>query len=319
MIIGSGVTSLKIIEDLQQTGSDFFQIVGVYNGSEHYKGKKVCEIEVRGTVKNFLNDIKDNPPQLVVVSFEHELTPEWTDALLKCGRMNINVYSAADVYGKIFGKVPSDHIDAIWLLSGMNNIRKPYLIFKRVLDIFFAVTGLLIMAVLFPFLFIIMKITSPGPVFFSQKRVGLLGKEFKIYKFRTMIVNAENNTGAVWCTEQDKRITPLGRFMRKVRIDELPQFWNILKGDMSLIGPRPERPEFVEMLKKRIPFYDERHLVKPGLTGWAQVLFPYGNSVEDSAHKLHYDLFYIRNMSIFMDMKIVLKTVSTILEAKGGM
>ncbi len=319
MIVGAGITSLKIIEDLQHPGSDFFRIIGVYNADDEHKGTKVREIEIRGTVETFLKDIEVDTPQIVVVSFEHELTPAWTDALLKCGRKNINVYSAADVYGKLFGKVPSDHIDAIWLLGGMNNIRKPYLIFKRLFDIFSSIIGLTVMGVLFPFLYVLMKFTSPGPIFFSQNRVGLVGKNFKIYKFRTMIVNAEKGTGAVWCTEQDKRITPLGRFMRKVRIDELPQFWNILKGDMSLIGPRPERPEFVEMLKSRIPFYDERHLVKPGLTGWAQVSFPYGNSVEDSTQKLHYDLYYIRNMSIFLDMKIALKTVATILEAKGGM
>ena len=319
MIIGAGVTSLKIIEDLQETGSNFFRIIGVYNGESSDQGTKIRDIEIRGNVATFLQDIDIDTPQIVVVSFEHELTPAWTDALLKCGRKNINVYSAADVYGKLFGKVPSDHIDAIWLLGGMNNIRKPYLLFKRLFDMLSSIIGLAVMGALYPFLFVIMKIISPGPIFFSQKRVGLLGKEFKIYKFRTMIVNAEKGTGAVWCTNQDNRITPLGRFMRKLRIDELPQFWNILKGDMSLIGPRPERPEFVDMLKSRIPFYDERHLVKPGLTGWAQVSFPYGNSVEDSTQKLHYDLFYIRNMSIFLDMKIALKTIATILEAKGGM
>ncbi|MCP5462690.1 MAG: sugar transferase [bacterium] len=134
-----------------------------------------------------------------------------------------------------------------------------------------------------------------------------------------MYSDAESKTGAVWAKAKDSRITFSGRIMRKMRIDELPQFWNIFKGDMSLVGPRPERPEFVNMLKERIPFYDERHLVKPGLTGWAQVLFPYGNSVEDAMEKLHYDLFYVRNMSVFMDLKIILKTISTVLAAKGGM
>ena len=319
MIVGSGFTTLKIIEDIKNTGSKFIQIEGVYHEKENGSPVKVMDVNVKGGLEEFLSDVEVNPPQVLVVSFKDTVPDHWTDAILKCARYDIKILSATDIYGKLFGKVPSDHIDAIWLLSGMSIVRRPYFLIKRFFDLFLSSFGLMIMFILFPFIFIIMKITSPGPVFFSQIRVGARGNNFKIYKFRTMIVNAEDSTGAVWCKQQDNRITMIGRFMRKVRLDELPQFWNILKGDMSLIGPRPERPEFVDMLKKRIPFYDERHLIKPGLTGWAQVMFPYGNSVEDAAEKLHFDLFYIMNMSLFMDVKILLKTISIVLEGKGGM
>lgn len=319
MIVGSGFTTLKIIEDIKKTGSDFIQIEGVYHEKNNPVGVKVMDVDINGGLREFLNDIEQKKPQIVIVSFKDNLPDVWTDALLKCARYDIKILSASDIYGKLFGKVPSDHIDAIWLLSGISIIRRPYFLIKRFFDILLSILGLLILFLLFPFIFIMVRITSPGPIFFSQTRVGWRGEIFKIYKFRTMIVNAEQSTGAVWCKHKDSRITPVGRFMRKVRLDELPQFFNVLKGEMSIIGPRPERPEFVDMLKKRIPFYDERHLVKPGLTGWAQVMFTYGNSVEDAAEKLHYDLFYIMNMSFFMDIKICLKTISIVLEGKGGM
>lgn len=318
MIIGSGFTALKLLEDLRKKQSHF-HAVGIYDHDHNKWGMKIEDTKIRGGIETFLKDISQQPPQIVVVSYENDLPDEWTDILLHCVRQNISVLSAADVYGRLFGKVPSDHIDALWLLTGMSIFNKPYLLFKRVMDICFSIVGLAIMACLFPFIFLAIKASSRGAVIFKQLRVGLHGRNFTIYKFRTMYSDAESKTGAVWAKAKDSRITFPGRIMRKMRIDELPQFWNIFKGDMSLVGPRPERPEFVNMLKERIPFYDERHLVKPGLTGWAQVLFPYGNSVEDAMEKLHYDLFYVRNMSVFMDLKIILKTISTVLAAKGGM
>ncbi|MBR5050422.1 MAG: sugar transferase, partial [Desulfovibrio sp.] len=158
---------------------------------------------------------------------------------------------------------------------------------------------------------------SKGPVIYKQDRVGLFEKEFTVYKFRSMRTDAEKN-GAVWAKEHDDRVTRIGRFIRKVRIDELPQLWNILKGDMSFIGPRPERMAFVTQLKKDIPYYSLRHTVKPGLTGWAQVCYPYGASQEDALHKLEYDLYYIKNMSLLLDIVIILKTVGVVLFPKGS-
>ena len=165
---------------------------------------------------------------------------------------------------------------------------------------------------------ILIKIDSKGPVFFLQERVGQKRKIYKILKFRSMIVNAEKQSGPVWAESNDDRITRIGKFIRKWRIDEIPQLWNVLRGDMSFAGPRPERDYFVKKLEDVIPYYGQRFSVKPGVTGWAQVSYGYGASVEDAVEKLNYDLFYIKNMSIFMDLIIVLRTVKTVLFGKGA-
>ena len=164
---------------------------------------------------------------------------------------------------------------------------------------------------------LIVRLESPGPVIYKQDRVGLFEKEFTVYKFRSMRADAEKD-GAVWASAKDNRVTFFGRFIRKVRIDELPQIWNILKGDMSFIGPRPERMAFVQKLKETIPYYSLRHTVKPGLTGWAQVCYPYGASEEDARRKLEYDLYYIKNMSILLDINIIFKTIGVVLFPKGA-
>jgi len=187
---------------------------------------------------------------------------------------------------------------------------------KRAVDI---VGALALITASFPIMLlsaIATKIVSPGPVLFSQTRVGTNGAHFTIYKFRTMHLHAEKS-GAQWASKEDNRLIPLGSFFRKTRIDELPQCWNILKGEMSIVGPRPERPEFTETLTKDIPYYDLRHVVKPGLTGWAQVSYPYGASTEDALKKLQYDLYYIKNYSLLLDLNILLRTVLVTLRRSG--
>jgi lipopolysaccharide/colanic/teichoic acid biosynthesis glycosyltransferase len=164
---------------------------------------------------------------------------------------------------------------------------------------------------------IAVKLDSTGPAMFVQSRVGFEGKEFNVYKFRSMRTDAEATTGAVWAVDNDPRITRCGRFIRKSRLDELPQLFNILAGDMSLVGPRPERRVFVDSLKQQIPYYEQRHIVKPGLTGWAQINYPYGNTVEDALQKLQYDLFYIKNQSLLFDLSILFNTVKTVVMGKG--
>ncbi|OGS74591.1 MAG: sugar transferase [Flavobacteria bacterium RIFCSPLOWO2_12_FULL_35_11] len=197
--------------------------------------------------------------------------------------------------------------------SHQNNL---YLAFRRVLDILFSLIGILIFILLIPFIFVGNLIANKGSLLYTQKRVGKKGKKFKIIKFRTMVENAEEN-GAEWAKKNDSRVTAFGRILRKSRMDEIPQFINVLKGDMSLIGPRPERPEFVRMLAKELPFYTIRHVVKPGLSGWAQVMYPYAHSVDDQHKKLMYDLYYIKERNLLMDLKIVIKTISTILFFRG--
>ena len=160
--------------------------------------------------------------------------------------------------------------------------------------------------------------TSRGPILYRQQRVGLHGRVFQAYKFRSMLEDAEKDTGAVWASRNDQRVTAVGRLIRQTRIDELPQLWNILCGHMSLVGPRPERPEFVAELTRQIPFYGQRHSIRPGLTGWAQVRYTYGASVEDALEKLQYDLFYIKNMSLAFDLFIIVNTIKTVLMRKGA-
>lgn len=191
-----------------------------------------------------------------------------------------------------------------------------YLLFSRVFDVLFSVIGLLLGLVFFPIILFGNLIGNRGPLFYTQERVGKNGEVFRIYKFRTMVKNAESN-GAVFTTANDTRITAFGKFMRKTRLDEFPQFINILRGDMSIIGPRPERPVFVQQIAENMPFYETRHVVKPGLTGWAQVNYSYGDSIDDSLVKLQYDLYYIKHRSIFLDINIVIKTFSTILFYRG--
>ncbi|OHT44589.1 sugar transferase [Flavobacterium tructae] len=197
-----------------------------------------------------------------------------------------------------------------------NNSNKLYLFFVRFIELLFSITGLLICFLFIPVILVTNLLANKGTLFYTQERVGKNGVVFKIYKFRTMVENSESN-GIVFATSNDKRITPFGKMMRKSRIDELPQFFNILKGDMAVIGPRPERPFFVDEIARIMPFYETRHVIKPGLTGWAQVNYSYGESIEESLIKLQYDLYYIKHRSIFLDLSITFKTITTVLFYRG--
>jgi exopolysaccharide biosynthesis polyprenyl glycosylphosphotransferase len=188
---------------------------------------------------------------------------------------------------------------------------------RRVLSIAVSLSLLVIVSPLLPVIALAIKLTSPGPVFYRQRRVGLHGRVFDVIKFRTMRQDAETGK-AVWAGKNDPRVTPVGRFLRKVRLDEIPQLWNVLAGDMGFVGPRPERPEFVELLSREIPYYGLRHVIRPGLTGWAQVRYKYANTLEDSKQKLQYDLFYIKNLSLGLDLLILFETAKTVLLRRGA-
>jgi exopolysaccharide biosynthesis polyprenyl glycosylphosphotransferase len=218
---------------------------------------------------------------------------------------------------ELTGKVPVSVINEGWFVDNLREFnRLGFEIFKRVLDIAAAVILGILTIFLSPLVALVIKLDSPGPVLFRQNRVGKGGRLFNLVKFRTMEQYAEKH-GPQWAQEADNRITRVGGLLRTTRIDELPQLWNVLRGDMSLIGPRPERPEFVEELSKHIPFFEARHLVKPGLTGWAQINFRYGASVEDAMEKLQHDLYYIKNRSVPLELSILLKTVGTVLRYEG--
>ena len=239
--------------------------------------------------------------------------------LMEARFKGLQMLSLTDFYERYLLRLPVGHLKSSWLLvSGGFGIAHHDLSLKlkRLIDLFVAVMGLIILWPLMLLIYFVLRVNGGGPALYSQIRVGAKGRTFTIYKFRSMYHGSEI-CGVRWAEQNDKRITPLGRILRATRLDELPQLWNVVKGDMSFIGPRPERPEFVAKLRKEIPFYELRHLVKPGLTGWAQVMYPYGASVEDAWRKLEYDLYYIKNYSVVMDISILFRTLRVILHAKG--
>lgn len=238
--------------------------------------------------------------------------------LLECKLQSRMIEDSVSFYEAITGKILVEKVNPAWLIfsDGFACGRMTYLI-KRVLDLSLAVFILMASLPVSLLTALLIKLESPGPIFYRQERVGERGKVFSIVKFRSMRQDAERD-GAVWASQNDCRVTRIGKFIRKVRIDEIPQIWNVLRGQMSFVGPRPERPVFVEQLVQKLPYYSLRHSAKPGITGWAQICYPYGASEEDALRKLEYDLYYIKNQSIFMDLLIIFRTVKTVLFQKGA-
>ncbi len=269
---------------------------------------------------NVLEAAREHQATMILLLPDAPIDDDIAHALLEAKLHGAMVVDIRSFYEHVVKSLPISQITEEWLLQneGFNlNTRGSLRRLKRALDVLISLVVLVPAAPVMLLTAIAIRLESPGPVIYKQDRVGLFEKEFTVYKFRSMRTDAEKN-GAVWARAHDDRITRVGRFIRKVRIDELPQIWNILKGDMSFIGPRPERMTFVKELKKQIPYYSLRHTVKPGLTGWAQVSYPYGASVEDSFRKLEYDLYYIKNISILLDITIILKTVGVVLFPKGA-
>lgn len=239
--------------------------------------------------------------------------------LLSLKSRGVLIQDGTDVYEAITGKVPTESLRLGWLLFSKGfYVSDGLLLYKRVASIIVSMLGLILSLPLIPFVVLAIKLSSPGPVFYRQKRVGRNGQFFDCYKFRTMRADAEADSGPTWAKDDDPRITRVGRFLRLTRIDEIPQLWNVLKGDMALVGPRPERPEFVEWLNKEIMHYHLRHTIRPGITGWAQIRYKYGSSIEDAKEKLRYDLFYVKNISPGLDLLIFLQTIKTILWRRGA-
>lgn len=239
--------------------------------------------------------------------------------LLVCKFRGIDVVDAPSFYEHVTGKLLIEHITPSWFIySNGFRISSATRTLKRTADILLSTVGILLLSPIMPIIAVLIKLTSKGPVFFRQERVGEREKIFTLYKFRTMGNDAEKGTGAVWATENDPRVTPIGGFLRKSRLDEIPQLFNVIKGEMSMIGPRPERPEFVEKLKEIIPYYSKRHFVKPGVTGWAQIRYPYGASVEDAIEKLRFDLYYMKNISLSLELMIVFETIKVVLFGRGS-
>lgn len=239
--------------------------------------------------------------------------------VLALGRRGLVVLDGSSAYESVTGKLLVEKLTPGWLVFANGFERPPFIMaLRRVGNVVIALLGLVLISPLLLATAIAVKLDSKGPVLFRQTRVGEAGKLFEILKFRTMRENAEAATGAVWATAGDPRVTRVGRILRSTRIDELPQLWNVFRGDLFFVGPRPERPEFVEKLRREVPFYDQRHSIRPGITGWAQINYRYGSTVEDAVEKLHYDLYYVQNMSLLLDIEIVIGTIRVVLGAENA-
>jgi sugar transferase (PEP-CTERM system associated) len=241
------------------------------------------------------------------------------EELLNLRLAGVKIEEAASWLEKISGRIEIEQLNPSWLIfTDGFRFSTAFRIVRRLLNFSVAFVGLVLALPLIPFIVLAIKLDSPGPVFYRQKRVGRQGIIFHCYKFRTMRQDAEADTGATWATDDDPRITRVGRFLRSSRLDEIPQLWCVLKGDMHFVGPRPERPEFVAWLSTEVPYYGVRHVVRPGVTGWAQVQYKYGNTLEDAREKLQYDLFYIKNASIGLDMLIMFQTIKIVMLGRGA-
>ncbi len=320
LIVGLNSQTLELAQFIKknpQSGYQLAYMVNIASGNknidENFKRFGIIE-----GMEDIDRTIRNEKINTVVISPEAYQIPEIIDMFYRSLEHKVTFRNLSSFYENLTNRVPLGAINQIWFLENLSEGGKSsYEVLKRFFDIAFAVILGLASLLIYPFIILVVKITSPGPIFYRQKRLGQAGKTFEIIKFRTMDQNAEKFTGAVWTVEGDPRITKIGNLLRKMRIDELPQLWNILKGEMSFVGPRAERPEFHEQLKQEIPFYEERYIIKPGLSGWAQINYRYGSSVADAAEKLQYDLYYIKNRSLILDLGIILKTINIALKQAG--
>ena len=311
IIVGEKKEIKEILPKIPEKG---YEIVGFFNTQTGQNNSflDTARHGIISEVSKLKQIIKKERVDLVVFTSEFYRDKKLIQQFFSKLPFNLNYINFIDFYETLTQKALIDTIDEIWFLENIFKKQdKINEILKRSFDIVFSLLGILIIMILFPFIASIIKLSSSGPIFYIQKRVGKDGKIFTLYKFRTMIVGAEKN-GPQWTVENDSQIIRFGKFLRATHLDELPQFYNILKGDISFVGPRPERPEFVSLLKKQIPYYEIRHSIKPGLTGWAQIKYRYGASVEESKEKLKYELYYIKNQSFIFDVAILLKTIQLI-------
>ncbi|MFL5321566.1 MAG: TIGR03013 family XrtA/PEP-CTERM system glycosyltransferase [Myxococcaceae bacterium] len=307
LIVGDGAKARALSQVLMDEGEDSFQIVGFLPPSRF-----------SSEVNSLADAAKSLKAEFVVTAIDDARGGVKGDALLECRLQGFNVFEGPRFMERVLRRIPVSSLRASDLaFSDEMQIAAGRSFFKRVFDILMSL-GLLFFA--WPVMLIVsivIKLDSKGPVFYRQERVGLAGKSFFLWKFRSMRTDAEKD-GAVWAKQNDDRVTRVGKFIRKTRIDEIPQIFNVLAGEMSFVGPRPERPVFVAELKQKIPFYGLRDAVKPGLTGWAQIRYPYGASVEDAKNKLEYDLYYIKNGSLFLDVACIFHTVRHVLVGRGA-
>jgi sugar transferase (PEP-CTERM system associated) len=316
LLVGVSSASIALARELGERTERAIEVVGFVCPEADRAGAP--DANVIGTIEDIPAIVRARGVDRVVVSLADARGKLPMDKLLEMKLDGVTFDHLASVYEQYTGRIAVENLRPSWLIfsEGFRKSRRLRAM-KRALDVLGSGLALLVLLPIMCVIAVLVKATSPGPIIYGQRRVGLRGHVFKVRKFRSMREDAEAHTGAVWAGENDNRVTPIGRMLRRTHLDELPQFWNILIGDMSLVGPRPERPEFVKDLTQVIPFYRQRHIVRPGLTGWAQVCYAYGASVDDSMQKLQYDLFYIKHMSLGLDVYTLLRTVKRVIQGRG--
>ncbi|MBU5638134.1 TIGR03013 family PEP-CTERM/XrtA system glycosyltransferase [Geomonas sp. Red69] len=322
LILGTGDLACQL-GGLLSSQSGSFTLAGFLECDERHRPEQTVHqpelfrSQILPKNDDLLQAAREQKASTIVVALTERRGVLPLQEMMRCKLNGIEVLDAPTFYEMVQGKLLLEEMTPSWIIFSRGFHRTALVnVYKRCVDIMFSLIGLLLAAPAFPFIALAVKLDSPGPILFAQERVGLGEKTFTLYKFRSMCQDAERD-GAVWAAKNDARITRVGAFLRNSRIDEIPQLFNVLRGEMSFIGPRPERPEFVERLKQEIYYYSKRHTIKPGLTGWAQVRYPYGSTVQDAIEKLRYDLYYIKNLSVFLDTQIIMETVKVVLFGRG--
>jgi sugar transferase (PEP-CTERM system associated) len=321
LLVGTNPGALSLAKELYERRHELgVEIIGFVDPDQAKVGVPVINPGVIGTIEDIPSIVRARGVDRVVVSLVDARGKLPMEKLLEMKLDGVTFDHLPSVYEEYTGKIAVENLRPSWLIfsAGFRKSRT-LATMKRTLDIAISAVGLVVGLPVFLLIALAVKWTSPGPVLYHQRRVGLRGHIFTVHKFRSMRQDAEAMSGAVWASPSgDPRVTPVGLFLRKTRLDELPQLWNVLVGEMSFVGPRPERPEFVTDLTHVIPYYGQRHIVRPGLTGWAQVRYTYGASTEDALQKLQFDLYYIKNLSIGLDFYIMFETIKTVVLGKGA-
>jgi len=320
LLVGAGKAGQTLAGLYNSLGPRSFHIIGYVDDDEQKVGEIFHDLPVLGTSKHLLDLIDDNRISDLVVAINGEIQGSTFQSILDAQEKGVDVTRMPILYEEMTGRVPIHHLESDWIIRSFVDglsVSGFYLLFKRIMDILGGLVGMLILAVATPFLAFAIFVDSGLPIIYSQSRHGRGRSIFTIYKFRSMRKKSDTPKDSKTTIENDPRVTRVGKFLRKTRLDELPQFWNVLRGDMSLVGPRAEVPKLVEEYQKQIPFYRARLLVKPGLAGWAQINYGYASTIEETSIKLEYDLYYIKHRTLTMDFQIILRTIGTVLRRTG--
>jgi sugar transferase (PEP-CTERM system associated) len=319
LIVGSGDMAIDVARETLDRPDAGFRIVGFVDDDPALLGKSLINPRVVGSTAELPGLVQSENIDRIVVAIGDRRGQFPTEQLLRLSLSgNVSIEECASFYERLTGRVSLDMVRPSWLIfSGRGRQAPLNLVARSVMHRVTALIGAILSLPVAILTALLIKLDSRGPVLYKQERVGKNGRPFTLMKFRSMRTDAEKD-GPVWASTSDDRTTRVGKIIRKIRVDEIPQFWNILRGDMNFVGPRPERPHFVAQLAQEIPFYEQRHLIAPGLTGWAQIKYPYAASIEDARQKLEYDLFYIKNQGLTLDAAILFETIKTILFSKGG-